>query len=418
MKSHSRYTIILLLILTLALVALSPIVSGQRSQKSNPRKSSEPNQPSPEALEKLRQLAAKQKTFQVGYSPAMDRKLTQLSGIEIPRGTVKQALQVRQKAKAALAKSIKNREQYYKEHPNEFFESRDVYQEIKNNLQKAYPGQQIPSEPQGMVRFLPTFNWFDQNVQRPIVKNQGSCNSCWAFATLSAFEWSFHIQRKRLAVLYGEYGETLPSGERAKTALVTPKYNLNFSEQKMINCVGRDNSCGGGWHGSAFNHLVEYGAPFPWDSPSDSNQLEYMGKDGTCKGLKVNQGFQALTWDYVNYPPDKIPTVMQLKTALLEHGPLVVLVRITEAFQAYQGGVFNEHAPGEINHAVVLIGWDDAKRAWLIQNSWGEEWGEKIKFGLSETVTGGFMWITWDSNSIGKYAAWVDAAMDYPWSKK
>jgi hypothetical protein len=195
----------------------------------------------------------------------------------------------------------------------------------------------------------------------------------------------------------------------------TGKYEMVLSEQKLINCVGKENSCRGGWHGSAFNHLVEYGAAFPWDGADDPNPIlhDYTGKDGACKGLKINKGFQALTWDYVPYPPDKIPAVAELKTALLEHGPLVVLVRITEAFQAYQDGLFNERAPGEVNHAVVLIGWDDSKRAWLIQNSWGEEWGAKIKFGLSDTADGGFMWIAWDSNGIGKYAAWVDAAIDY-----
>lgn len=413
MKSPLRFTVLAAPVLILILARSSSTVTSQQSKPLNVQKTPDQNQPSPEVLEKLRRLAAKQKTYQVGYSPAMERKLTQLSGIEIPRGTVRQALQVRQKAKAALAKSIQQREQYFKTHPNEFFESKDIYLEIKTNLQNAYPGRQIPNDAQGLVPFLPAFNWLDQNVGRPRVKNQGSCNSCWAFATLAAFEWSFHIQKRRLTIMYGRYGETLPSGERVKIATVTPPYNLLFSEQKLINCAGKENSCRGGWHGSAFNHLVEFGAPFPWDSPADIKRTEYTGKDGTCQGLKVNTGFQALTWDYVNYPPDKIPSVTQLKTALLEHGPIVVLVRITEAFLAYQGGVFNEQAPGEINHAVVLVGWDDTNRAWLIQNSWGEEWGTKINVGPSATETGGLMWIAWDSNSIGKYAAWVDAAIDY-----
>jgi cathepsin L len=54
-----------------------------------------------------------------------------------------------------------------------------------------------------------------------------------------------------------------------------------------------------------------------------------------------------------------------------------------------------------INHAVLLIGWDDEKQAWLIKNSWGEQWGEK-----------GFAWIKYGSNNIGVFAAWVDTG--YP----
>jgi hypothetical protein len=37
---------------------------------------------------------------------------------------------------------------------------------------------------------------------------------------------------------------------------------------------------------------------------------------------------------------------------------------------------------------VSLVGYDDSRRAWLIRNSWGKEWGEK-----------GFAWISWDDAS-------------------
>jgi cathepsin L len=53
----------------------------------------------------------------------------------------------------------------------------------------------------------------------------------------------------------------------------------------------------------------------------------------------------------------------------------------------------------DINHVVLLIGWDDEKQAWLVKNSWGESWGEK-----------GFAWIRYGSNNIGVFAAWIEAA--------
>lgn len=79
---------------------------------------------------------------------------------------------------------------------------------------------------------------------------------------------------------------------------------------------------------------------------------------------------------------------------------------VDPAFQAYTGGVFDEHTKSFpwINHGVTIIGWDDSKHAWLIKNSWGTGWGETG--GGSER---GYMWIDYSTNNIGIATAWVDA---------
>ena len=42
------------------------------------------------------------------------------------------------------------------------------------------------------------------------------------------------------------------------------------------------------------------------------------------------------------------------------------------------------------------MGWDDAKGAWLLKNSWGPRWG-----------VDGFMWIKYGTCNVGLGACWV-----------
>ena len=51
----------------------------------------------------------------------------------------------------------------------------------------------------------------------------------------------------------------------------------------------------------------------------------------------------------------------------------------------------------------MLIGWDDSKQAWLVKNSWGTGWGE-----------GGYAWIHYGANDIGRTGTWWAAAPAKP----
>jgi cathepsin L len=142
-----------------------------------------------------------------------------------------------------------------------------------------------------------------------------------------------------------------------------------------------------------FKYLITHGTCADRSYP-------YTGHDGTPK-KKLPTPYRAVSWGYANPTSYATPSVKDIKTKLLQHGPIAVTVNATDAFEAYTGGVFNEFAPGDINHAVVLIGWDDTKGkkgAWLMKNSWSTGWGDH-----------GFMWIEYGSNAIGSFAAWVEA---------
>jgi len=227
---------------------------------------------------------------------------------------------------------------------------------------KKMPAMRVPT-------CSPTAAGFDWRTANGVtgVRDQGSCGSCWAFTTHGAFE--------------GNY-------------LITNKDAVDSSEQDTLDCNPWDYSCAGGWW--AFQYLIDKGSATETSYP-------YTAVRGVCK-TNIARPYKAVAWGYVE-DGGSIPSVAKIKQALCRFGPLAVAVRVTRAFQAYSGGVFNEHATGGVNHGVTLIGWDEAKKAWLIKNSWGHGWGSPCGHGTDR----GYMWIAYKSNSIGFAAAWVRA---------
>lgn len=202
------------------------------------------------------------------------------------------------------------------------------------------------------------FDWSDHNAVTP-VRDQGNCGSCWAFGSHGALESSYAILNTVM---------------------------IDSAEQDTLDC-SNIGDCDGGWW--AYDYLINTGSPEEADYP-------YVAVKGPCKTVALRP-YKAVVWGYVNDNVE-IPSVAELKKALCEHGPIAVAVAATDAFQAYTSGVFNEDSPDDINHAVLIVGWDDAKKAWRIKNSWGNGWGEA-----------GYMWIDYKSNKIGYAASWTQA---------
>lgn len=429
---NSRSLALLLLIVLASLNTPAPPSAAY--QQAPPHDES---QASPEAKEKLRQLRAQQKTYLVGYSSAMEHKLAAMNGIEIPRGEARRAKTIRAEAQRWLAKKSQMYADVLKYYPDLKLPHLELQQKIRDDVQKANPGQQLPATWRALIPFIPQFSW--RNYAAPGIKYQGQCNSCWAVASITVHEYrmylnatlSAHFQLSALpdlkkappkgATVLSDWAVTRDgvcrelrdqAGVKKKECqpmpglielATAPLPNTEGWEQGMLDCIGTreyDSSpgwhsflsriftrrrvgtqkydCSPGWHGTALNYMIR-----PPARAANKPGCYFAGT--------------SLTWDYVSYSFDVIPPVAQLKEALLEHGPLVSLVCADNAFEAYKGGVFNERNKSQVTHAVVIVGWDDSKRAWLIQNSYGEQWGEQ-----------GFMWIEWDSNSIGKYAAWLE----------
>eukprot|EP00441_Pelagodinium_beii_P019793 CAMPEP_0197655406 /NCGR_PEP_ID=MMETSP1338-20131121/39434_1 /TAXON_ID=43686 ORGANISM="Pelagodinium beii, Strain RCC1491" /NCGR_SAMPLE_ID=MMETSP1338 /ASSEMBLY_ACC=CAM_ASM_000754 /LENGTH=396 /DNA_ID=CAMNT_0043231045 /DNA_START=194 /DNA_END=1384 /DNA_ORIENTATION=+ len=208
-------------------------------------------------------------------------------------------------------------------------------------------------------------------------RDQGACGSCWAITS---------------ATVLSAHAEIYNSSQ------------MGFSTQELVDCVPNPRKCGGkgGCQGAtaelAFDYAMKHGLVEP------SADL-YTAKDQNCKfpekmitafkdtvpgrfedlslaaihGAASNdQGLKFGMQAWEKLPENKYEPLLR---ALYERGPVAVSVDASD-WQLYEEGIFDGcNKDAVINHAVTMIGYgEDAKskkKYWLIQNSWGELFGEE-----------------------------------------
>ena len=207
-----------------------------------------------------------------------------------------------------------------------------------------------------VARDLPdSFSWRSQGIMTP-VKSQDGCGSCWDFAGIGALE----------AVVKQHEGV---------------EYDL--SEQQILSCATPGYGCNGGWYSWAWSYIRENGAVTESCMPYEADDTVPC-TDGSCQKV-------ATTKRWVDIPSN----VDAIKTALLE-GPCATAFTVYDDFYSYGSGCYEHEGSDPVNHAVVLVGWDDNKcgpgdGAWLCKNSWGASWGD----------LGGYFWIKYGTCNIG-----------------
>lgn len=214
------------------------------------------------------------------------------------------------------------------------------------------------------------FDWRNKggvNWVSPMM-NQGACGSCVAFAAVATLETQMNIS----------------SG--------IPDMNPKYSPQQLFACGG--GSCSFGWFTSMAPMFLES------DGVPDEGCLPYTsgatGVDVACKAACTDSASRAQKIARYTSPTGGTLDIEAVKAAL-KKGPLMTSLRVYEDFMTYWGGVYKYAAGKSLGgHAMSIVGFDEAQRAWIVRNSWGESWGEK-----------GYVYMSWDDISGVGNSTWL-----------
>lgn len=250
------------------------------------------------------------------------------------------------------------------------------------------------------------------------VQNQGQCGSCWSFSGTTSFS------------------------QRRCFAKAGPGFT-QLSQQYQVSCDKENYGCDGGLLPLTWQFYLTTGVPsydcVPYDDATslkgvvpacpekctggeDIVLVKTTGKAtnvgitgkvvvpkkpsrGACakpaldsKGNKVEPPVEMLT-DAGESSEKKV--VQNIEKALITGGPLQTGFAVYEDFFHYKSGIYHHVGGKQVGgHAVVIVGFGTENGAdyWIVQNSWGPDWGENGYFrirrgtdecGIEETVMAG-----------------------------
>jgi C1A family cysteine protease len=185
------------------------------------------------------------------------------------------------------------------------------------------------------------------------VKDQSSCGSCVAFATVATLE------------------------SRVRIACADAALALDLSEAHVFYC-GCGNCCGTGWNfppalDFCKNTGVALESAFPYTPGNQPCQ------SGLAPYVKITNWTSVLS-------------VADRKSTLAAKGPMVAGMAVYSDFYSYRSGVYRRASNTlEGYHAVSVIGYDDSQQCWICKNSWGTGWGDagffRIGYGEADIDT-------------------------------
>jgi len=237
-----------------------------------------------------------------------------------------------------------------------------LHPEHAGGMHRQYKLKKDKIDPENPLHHLHTFaapksvlpTHVDLRPHCPDVYNQLDLGSCTANAIAAAYEYDQIRQKEtgivtpsRLFVYYNERALENSTSEDAGAAIADG-----------VNCVHTIGVC---------NESPEQ---WPYDitkftikPPQNLYDIAAKHKTGQFKRIAQN--------------------LTQIKTALAQGLCIVFGITVYESFEsetvAQTGNVPMPQADQKClgGHAIVIVGFDDAKKVFIVRNSWGDSWGDK-----------------------------------------
>jgi len=186
------------------------------------------------------------------------------------------------------------------------------------------------------------------------VRNQESCGSCWAFAA----------------------AETLTTNICVLSQASVPV----LSPQDLVSCDTTNHACNGGNLNYVWSYILGNGVRSDACVPYTSGGGEDAPCTATCPGGGSNTHYKCPSSAY-HYNSDSA-----IQQAVYTVGAAETGFSVYSDFMSYKSGIY-KHQSGDYRggHAVKIVGWGQQSSTfyWIVQNSWGPDWGEQGFFRIA-----------------------------------
>lgn len=243
------------------------------------------------------------------------------------------------------------------------------------------------------------------------VMNQGTCGSCWAFASTSTLADRFNIQSMGLMHVWLSPVKLILCDFRGKEFDVVhpdtdPDQLANIDTASLSN-----NACYGNSLYDAWRYLYVVGTNteqcIPYNKnlgPGEEQTFQKLSKfddpsrlplctvvAGKIGDMCANVHYDASTGEEIGDPSRFYRAIhfysvdnneYDIRHNIFCWGPVSTGMKVYPDFYTFDAKneiyEWNGHGPEVGGHAIEIVGWgeDNGKKYWIIKNSWGDKWGD------------------------------------------